>query len=79
MMVGTVVKEARLKKGMTQTELSYDSRVPQPVISKIEAGQAEPHLSTLGKLLTALEIEEIRTSALWEKGRYHFFPARRVA
>jgi predicted transcriptional regulator len=43
--------------------------VPQPVISKIEAGGAEPHLSTLGKLLTALGVQEISTTALWEKDR----------
>jgi predicted transcriptional regulator len=39
------------------------------VISKIEAGEEEPHLSTLGKLLTALGVQEIRTTALWEKDR----------
>ena len=37
------------------------------LLGEIEAGETEPHLSTLGRLLTALGMQEISTTALWEK------------
>ena len=45
----------RNKRGITQKKLEEMSGVKQPVISKIEKGIVTPNLSTVLKILTALE------------------------
>jgi len=51
----TRVKEMRIRRNMTQAELSARSGVPQPVICEIETGKtADPAGSTLYKLARAL-------------------------
>ncbi|MES2514730.1 MAG: helix-turn-helix transcriptional regulator [Bacteroidota bacterium] len=49
------VKKLRLKKGLTQIELSYDMDVTKQVIQKIEAGKMNLTLKTLLKLSSHLE------------------------
>ena len=49
------IKTFRVKRGLTQTELSKRSSVPQPMISEIESGVAQyPQINTLYKLAVAL-------------------------
>ena len=46
---------ARSMRGITQKKLEEMSGVKQPVISKIEQGVVTPNLSTILKILAALE------------------------
>lgn len=48
--LGRVVEERRTERGLTQAQLAAQSGVPQPEISKIEAGKANPTAATLRKL-----------------------------
>lgn len=51
------LREARLAKGMRQTELSKLSGVPQAQISRIEASGVDIRLSSLAALAHALDLE----------------------
>lgn len=48
-----MIKEARRRSGLSQTELARRARVSQPVISAYESGRREPGLSMLTKLVEA--------------------------
>jgi len=48
------IKAARLENNLTQQKLSDLSGVPQPEISRFEAGDGNPTLETLAKLCHAL-------------------------
>lgn len=50
---GTVIREARRRSGLSQTELARRARVSQPVISAYESGRREPSLSMLTRLVEA--------------------------
>lgn len=50
------LKEARLKAGITQLELSFRSGVSQGMITYIEQGSRNPALKTILKLCDALHI-----------------------
>ena len=52
-----LLREARQRAGMTQTELGRRARVAQSVISAYEAGAREPSLSTLRRLVAATGLE----------------------
>jgi transcriptional regulator with XRE-family HTH domain len=51
MEAGTLLREARLRAGLTQRELGRLADVPQPAISRIERGHVSPRLDTLDELL----------------------------
>lgn len=51
------LREARLAKGMSQTELSKLSGVPQAQISRIEANNVDIRLSSFATLAHALDLE----------------------
>ena len=51
------LREARLAKGMSQTELSKLSGVPQAQISRIEANSVDIRLSSLAALAHARDLE----------------------
>ncbi len=53
------LRKFRLKVGLTQTELARRAGVSQSLIARIEAGDIDPRLSTLRKILTALKSKEI--------------------
>lgn len=53
--VGTRLKELRLRRGMTQKELSGD-RITRNMLSLIESGSASPSVSTLLYLAERLEV-----------------------
>jgi predicted nucleotidyltransferase/DNA-binding XRE family transcriptional regulator len=50
---GSVLRDARLGAGLSQTELARRAGVTQSVISAYECGHREPALSTLMKLVDA--------------------------
>ena len=52
-----IIREERLQQGLTQSELAHRSRVSLPTVQNIEAGRANPSLSTLTRLLDALGLE----------------------
>jgi len=51
------LREARLRKVLTQEELAQRSGVAEATISRIESGQQEARISTVRKLAAALGIE----------------------
>jgi transcriptional regulator with XRE-family HTH domain len=51
------IKDERIKKGWTQTDLSYFSRVPAAEISRIECGRLKPSAGQLERLAKALKIK----------------------
>lgn len=44
------IKELRLKKGMTQSEVALNTGYTQQAVAKWESGESEPNLKTLMKL-----------------------------
>ncbi|WP_246942985.1 helix-turn-helix domain-containing protein [Bacillus pinisoli] len=57
-MDGKVIKEWRLKRGMSLTELSNRSGVSKSYLSFIERGkQNNPSIEVIDKLATALKVE----------------------
>jgi predicted nucleotidyltransferase/DNA-binding XRE family transcriptional regulator len=50
---GALIREARRRSGLSQTELARRAHVSQPVISAYESGRREPGLSMLTKLVEA--------------------------
>ena len=53
--VKTIVKE-RMKRGWSQTELAKAVGSRQPVISRLERGDGNPSLQTLGRIAKALDL-----------------------
>ncbi|MBI4344734.1 MAG: CBS domain-containing protein [Euryarchaeota archaeon] len=53
------LKRYRVKAGLTQAELARRATVSQSLIARIEAGDIDPRLSTLRKILGALRAEEL--------------------
>lgn len=51
----TEIRALRAKLGLTQAQLAELAGVTQAYIAKIEAGTTDPRVSTLEKILTALE------------------------
>lgn len=54
--IGDRVREIRLKKNMSQQELSAKSNISLPHISDIELGKKGMHLATFIRLTEALEV-----------------------
>jgi hypothetical protein len=50
---GSVVKDARQRAGLSQSELARRAGVTQPVISAYESGRREPSVTLLTKLVEA--------------------------
>ena len=53
--IGTNIKNARLKKKMTQLQLAEQVGTYQPSIAKLEAGKNLPSLQFLSKIAKALD------------------------
>lgn len=51
--VGAMIREARLRAGLSQTELARRAGVAQPVISAYESDRREPGMTMLTKLIEA--------------------------
>jgi len=52
------LREWRTKVGLTQIELADRADVSQPLIARIEGGDVDPRLSTLRRIVNALEAAE---------------------
>lgn len=52
------VRERRNELGLTQSELAERAGVSQPLIARIEGGDVDPRLSTLRRIVEALEESE---------------------
>ena len=55
--LGPALLWLRKRRGLTQKELAESSEISAPYLCRIEAGQALPNLTTLGKLLDGLEAD----------------------
>jgi transcriptional regulator with XRE-family HTH domain len=56
-MIGTTVRRARRRAGLSQAELGRRARVAQPYLSRLEAGlQQNPGLAVLKRLAKALGV-----------------------
>lgn len=53
--IGNMIREARLKKEMTQKELARKVNSKQPSISRVENGKLLPTITFLSKVADALE------------------------
>ena len=58
------IREERQRRGWTQVDLSYHSRVPASEISKIESGRLKPSMGQIERIARALgvRLEQIQTS-----------------
>ncbi|WP_436935553.1 CBS domain-containing protein [Halovenus marina] len=52
------LRERRNDLGLTQSDLAQKADVSQPLIARIEGGDVDPRLSTLRRIVTALEEAE---------------------
>jgi len=52
------LRERRLELGLTQSELADSASVSQPLVARIEGGDVDPRLSTLRRIVNALEEAE---------------------
>jgi HTH-type transcriptional regulator/antitoxin HipB len=55
--LGKVLRRHRKDLGLTQSDLGQKFNIPQKTVSNIEAGRPGVQLSTLFKLLSALNLE----------------------
>lgn len=62
---GSLVREYRLKRGMTQSELAAELGYTNPqFVSLVERDQSKAPLSMLGQLIVVLEIPEEEVQSL---------------
>lgn len=50
---GSLLREARVRAGLSQSDLARRARVPQSVVSEYEAGKRQPAIRTLSRLIAA--------------------------
>jgi len=55
---GNRLREARLKAGLSQSELEELSGIPKARLSRYENGHVEPSLKTLARLSSALNVSD---------------------
>lgn len=55
--LGSLIREARERGGLTQSELAARARTSQPAIARYEAGQASPRIETARRLIEACGFE----------------------
>lgn len=64
---GKVLRNLRLKAGLTQEQLGLDADIRRTYISLIELGQNQPTIATLFKLSNALKISPSKLIKLVEE------------
>jgi len=57
METGKIVKELRIKRGMTQEELADKTEVSARTIQRIENGEVDPRAYTLQMIAKALDVD----------------------
>lgn len=57
--LGLILRDARKRKGLSQTEAGKCVGIDQPTLSKIERGESNARIDTLFRLLAALDMELI--------------------
>lgn len=57
--LGLILRAARKRKGLSQTEAGKSVGIDQPTMSKIERGESNTRVDTLFRLLAALDMEMI--------------------
>lgn len=57
--LGLKIKKIRLKKNMTQNDLSIECNFEKASMSRIESGQTNPTIKTLYKICSALDVHII--------------------
>lgn len=55
--LAAILRKRRLGLGLSQEEVSHRSGIDQKALSSIERGQADPRLTTIVRLASALELE----------------------
>jgi predicted transcriptional regulator len=61
------LKRCRKRLGLTQTQLAEKAGVSQSLIARIEAGDIDPRLSTLRKIVNALNEKDVKVKVPVEK------------
>jgi len=67
--LGRQIQEARMRRGMSQTELAAYCRVSSTYISKLEHNRRQPSLRLLNLLARALETD-VQIFLVARNGRY---------
>lgn len=77
--LGERVRTERTRRGVSQSALARRTGVPQPAISRIEAGQEVPSLARFDRLLAGLGLRAgVRIEPLtWHRGDSNHYPAIR--
>lgn len=57
--VGSIIREARVRNGLSQKELAVRTGMKQPDISRIEEGKKNITLATLARIYRILDIKKI--------------------
>jgi transcriptional regulator with XRE-family HTH domain len=57
MKTGSLIKELRMKKGLTQEELAYKTELSTRTIQRIENGDVDPRAYTLQMIAKALDVD----------------------
>jgi len=85
MEVGSMLRAARRRAGMSQRQLAAAAGVPQATVGRIEAGTVSPRVDTLGRLLQATGHELFVDRRLGEgidrsliRDRLRLTPAERI-
>lgn len=55
--LGTNLREARMRLGLTQEQVAQRSGVHATEVSRIEAGKRDPQVSTLRRLAEAVQVK----------------------
>ncbi len=55
--IGNRLKALRVRRALTQHELAEKAGISTNALNRIEVNKAQPHMSTLRKLATALGVE----------------------
>lgn len=54
--IGLKIRELREAASLTQEDLAHEARISTSTLSRIERGNYQPRMNTLGKLAQALKV-----------------------